>query len=108
MMARVYLRPRAEMDIDEQYLYLGRQSSDLAKRFIQQVELTATALLESPHLGTRYSSMHDRITDILVFKIRRFPNHLVFYRPVEDGIEVVRLLHCARDIESLFDSGGIQ
>jgi plasmid stabilization system protein ParE len=66
MMARVHFRPRAERDIDEAYLYLGRQSSDLAARFLQQIELTTAALAESPELGIRYSSVHDRITDILV------------------------------------------
>jgi len=64
-----------------------------------------TGLAETPQLGIRYDSLHDRITDILVFRIRRFLNHLILYRPVEDGIDVVRVLHSARDIERLFDSG---
>ena len=31
---------------------------------------------------------------------RSFPlgNHLIFYRPIDDGIELVRVLHGARDI----------
>ncbi|MBL8851798.1 MAG: type II toxin-antitoxin system RelE/ParE family toxin [Planctomycetaceae bacterium] len=107
-MAHVTFRPRAERDIDEVYLYLGKQSSDLAVKFLQQVEFTTAALAQSPDLGIRYCSVHDRITDIRVYRIRRFPNHLVFYRSVENGIEVLRLLHGARDIESLFDSGSIQ
>lgn len=30
--------------------------------------------------------------------VRRFPNYLVFYRPVPEGIEFVWLAHSARDI----------
>lgn len=32
--------------------------------------------------------------------LRSFPlgNYLIFYRPIEDGIAVVRVLHGARDI----------
>jgi toxin ParE1/3/4 len=29
-------------------------------------------------------------------------NYLIFYRPLADGIEIVRVLHGARDIDSLF------
>ena len=104
-MARAIFQPRAELDIDEQYLYLGRQSSELADRFIRQVELTAAALLDSPDAGIRWSSIHNRLTDLLVSKVKRFPNHLIFYRPCDEGIEVVRVLHRARNIEQLFDSG---
>lgn len=32
-----------------------------------------------------------------------FPKHLVFYRPLPDerGVEIVRVLHGARDLEAL-------
>lgn len=29
-------------------------------------------------------------------------NYLVFYRPLSDGIEIVRLLHSARDVTAEF------
>ena len=32
-----------------------------------------------------------------------FPKHLIFYRPIDHGIEVVRVLHGARDIEAVFE-----
>jgi len=28
---------------------------------------------------------------------------LIFYRPIEDGIEVIRVLHGAREIEQLLE-----
>jgi len=31
-----------------------------------------------------------------------FRNHLVFYRPTDEGVDIVRVLHGARDIEALF------
>jgi len=40
------------------------------------------------------------------FRIRGFENHFVFYRPHESGIEVVRVLHGARDLESILDGDG--
>jgi plasmid stabilization system protein ParE len=34
--------------------------------------------------------------------IHDFSKYLVFYRPTQSGIEVVRVLHASRDIETLF------
>jgi toxin ParE1/3/4 len=43
--------------------------------------------------------------DELVTNVRSFPvgNYLIFYRPVNQGIEVLRVLHGARDIPSIFE-----
>ena len=32
-------------------------------------------------------------------------NYVIFYRPIHDGIEVVRVLHGARDIPAVFRKG---
>jgi plasmid stabilization system protein ParE len=38
-----------------------------------------------------------------MWRVSGFPNHLIFYRPLEGGgIEVIRVLHAKRDIEALF------
>jgi len=36
--------------------------------------------------------------------VQGFEKHLVFYRPPKEGIEVVRVLHGARDLDLLFDA----
>ena len=41
-----------------------------------------------------------------MWRVAGFPNHLIFYRPIESGVEVIRVLHASRDIESLFGGGG--
>jgi len=53
-------------------------------------------LLDFPQSGTR--------RDELRRGLRTFPvgSYLVFYFIVEDGIEIVRVLHGRRDIESIF------
>ena len=33
--------------------------------------------------------------------LSRFPKYLVFYRPITDGIEVIRVLHGARDLDGI-------
>jgi len=53
-------------------------------------------LAASPNIG--------RHRDELLSGLRSFPtgNYLIFYIPLEDGIDVVRILNGARDIEALF------
>jgi len=36
--------------------------------------------------------------------LRSFPvgNYLIFYRPITDGVEVVRMLHGARELRRIF------
>jgi toxin ParE1/3/4 len=39
-----------------------------------------------------------------MLNLRSFPvgSYVIFYRPIEEGIEVIRVLHSARDIEDIF------
>jgi toxin ParE1/3/4 len=42
-----------------------------------------------------------------VWSIKGFENFLVFYRPVPGGVDIIRVLHGAQDIESLFSDGPV-
>jgi toxin ParE1/3/4 len=35
--------------------------------------------------------------------VRGFENYVIFYRTVEQGVEIVRVLHAARDIAAIFE-----
>ena len=37
-----------------------------------------------------------------MFRMKGVASHLIFYRPIKNGVEIVRVVHGARDIESLF------
>lgn len=54
-------------------------------------------LAENPKLG--------RIHENYIIGMRSFPhkNYLIFYFPIEDGIEIYRIFHGARDIDSLIE-----
>ena len=54
-----------------------------------------------PGLGTRYAPAEPAFGELRYFPISKFRNHVVFYRPTSDGIEVVRVLHGARDLGSI-------
>ncbi|WP_375513189.1 type II toxin-antitoxin system RelE/ParE family toxin [uncultured Nostoc sp.] len=33
-------------------------------------------------------------------------NYLIFYRPIDEGIEIARILHGSQDIETIFKNEG--
>ena len=45
-----------------------------------------------------------RARDELAASVRSFPfgRYVIFYAPIEDGIDVVRVPHSARDINAVF------
>lgn len=45
-----------------------------------------------------------RAREELAASLRSFPfgRYVIFYVPIEDGIDVVRVLHSARDIDAIF------
>ena len=98
------IRRRADRDIDEQLVYLGKQSHRVASRFLDAVEQTFQLLAESPDRGFLWD--HDTNIDrnIHVWPIRGFPNMLAFYRPIDQGVEIIRVLHGARDIATLMEN----
>jgi toxin ParE1/3/4 len=96
-------RPAAFLDLVQAGAYIGRDSLDAELRFYDAAERTFEQLLEAPRVGHPWIVRTVADTDLRVCPVRGFPNWLVFYRPTDAGIEVVRVLHGARDIDALSD-----
>ncbi len=94
----IHRRPQAVEAIIDQAAYIGQDSPAAAERFLDAVEVTFADLEKTPRLGRSYESEHPRLTDLRVWRVKGFPKYLIFYRPVPDGIEIIHLLHGARDI----------
>lgn len=87
----------ARSDLDEIWFYIAQDNVDAADRFIRAVVSRFPRLAAMPHLG--------RQREELATRLRSFPvgNYVIFYRPMENGIEIVRVLHGARDFPPLFE-----
>ena len=92
-------RPRARTDIAEIWDYIAEDSEARADAFIDRIEQKIHALANQPDMGrTRYE---------LEEGLRSFPvgRYVIFYLSNPGGIEIVRVLHGARDLIAIFDSG---
>ncbi len=101
---RVEKRPQATRDLLDIALYLAGESAseELAFRFLDAAEASFEQLAAMPEMGATREYNEETLHGLRMWRLSGFPNHLIFYRPLESGIEVVRVLHAKRDIESLF------
>ena len=103
-MKRPYvLAPAADRDADEHFLFIAKQNRDAAIRFFQALDASLERLAAMPELGQRQEFRRKELAGLRVWQVQGFENYLIFYRPVERGIEVLRVLHAARDIAAIFD-----
>jgi toxin ParE1/3/4 len=98
-MTIVVKRPLAELDLWEIWDYIADDSLDRADDFLDRVEEKLRSLARTPGMGRRREE--------LLPGLQSFPvgNYVVFYRAIEDGIDVIRILHGSRDIEEIFRQG---
>jgi toxin ParE1/3/4 len=105
MTLRVHVSPAADRDLDEQAGYLAREASlDTALRFYDAAAATFERIAGMPGMGERWVSAQPRLADLRVCRIEGFEKHLVFYQPTGDRIEIVRVLHGARDIDRALET----
>jgi toxin ParE1/3/4 len=94
--------PQAQRDLLELADSIAQDSLDAAERFFDAAEEAFHLLAGMPEMGTLCQFQNSEAAGVRVWSIRRFENYLVFYRPIEAGIDVVRVIHGARDIPVIF------
>jgi toxin ParE1/3/4 len=101
-MAQVILQPKARSDMNAIYDYIGIQnhSPAAAEHFFRDLDKRLAAYARQPRMGTLCEDLGD---DLRCFSFRK--NYVVIYRPLDDGIEVLRMFHTARDYQRLFLEG---
>ena len=75
--------------------YIAKDSPARAETFVQELEQTCLELADAPHAFALLS--HRENKDV---RRRVYGNYLIFYRVGVDRIDVIHILHGARDYES--------
>lgn len=100
-MGIVKRRPQVAIDLIEYAEYLSKDSLDTALRFLDAVESTFIFVAKNPEIGALCKFKSSQAKHVRFWAIKGFEKHLMFYQPLSDGIEVARVLHGARDLESI-------
>lgn len=108
MTSAVRLLPAADADIDQAALYIARDSIEHALRFYDSIDATLRLLSEHSERGSPQHFDHPRLQGIRRCIVIGFRNHLIFYRIEAEVIEIIRVLHGARDIPAILTDEPIQ
>jgi toxin ParE1/3/4 len=86
--------PQAEIDLTSIWDYIAADNMKAADALLVRIEELFDMLARTPLAG--------RARNELVVKLRSFPvgNYVIFYIPLPDGIEVVRVMHGRQDIDA--------
>jgi toxin ParE1/3/4 len=90
--------PEAERDIDAIADYIAADSIKAALRFYAAVRSDSSRLAEMPGLGARWFDSPAELVDLRGWLVTGFRNYILFYRVKADQIDVIRVVHGARDL----------
>jgi toxin ParE1/3/4 len=95
-MLKIVRTPAAVRDLAAITDYIAADNLTAALGFYDEIDRLLTMIAQYPEIG--------EAVDDLSPGLRRFTlgNYLVFYRRIGDAIELIRVLHGARDIDGLF------
>src|SRR4051812_31087981 len=103
-MSRKIRRTRqAGDDIIRAYLYVHDRSPSGAERLLAAIERSIRRLLDTRGVGRHWNSADPRLEGVRVTTVTPYRNYLIFFRAVSTGIEMLRVVHGAQDLQPLVD-----
>lgn len=92
-MSEVRIARRAERDIAKITDYLDEHAvAGTAERFVDELTLRQAAYARQPMMGDLREDLDEGLRSFLVLR-----NYVVIYQPIDDGIEILRIFHAARN-----------
>ena len=96
-MNQIRVAGKATADLDEIWLYIAQDNPDAADKYIRVIVARFPMLASMPLMGRERGELSPGL--------RSFPvsRHVIFYRPMDNGVEIARVLDGARDLPPLFE-----
>ena len=93
MPSNIKLRPKAESDLTNIYLYSAKEWGAVqADAYLQAIDDTFRQLNQHPKLGRDYGLVR---SNLRAYDIN---SHVIFYKKTQDGIVIIRILHSSMDV----------
>ncbi|MGH6913290.1 MAG: type II toxin-antitoxin system RelE/ParE family toxin [Geminicoccales bacterium] len=99
-MSRLRFSRRAQRDLDRIGDYIKKRNPAAAERWVDLIESKCRSLADQPRLGRSRVDVRQDLRSLAV------GSYIIFYHRIEDGIEIVRVLHGRRDIGALLSKRG--
>ena len=95
MKLRVRISGRARLDLGEAWDYIFANNLAAADEIIGRILAACQSFASTPDIGRLRVDIGEGIRGLPI------KNYLIFYRVFPDRVEILRILHGARDIQSL-------
>lgn len=95
-MKRRTLSREAERDLRDIREFITDRNPAAANRLIGHLELGMSLLVDNPAMGRERPDLAENLRSF------RVEEYIIYYYPVEYGIDVARIVHGSRDASRLF------
>lgn len=96
-MLNIRISEPARSDLEEIWQYIAENNPQAANTIISQLKSKFELIADQPNIGRERQEI---MLDLKSFPHKKF---IIFYFLTDAGIEIFRVLHSSRDIDSEFD-----
>ena len=91
--------PKAKQELEDIHDFIGveRRSQTAAEKLVRDIHKKADLYATQPEMGTARPDLGES------FRVFRHKSYIIVYRPIADGIEVLRVVDGRRDYRHLFE-----
>ena len=100
--SHVVFQREAQEDIDAIAHYIAGDNPEAAERFFVALDDLCELLTHTPDIGSMRIFQSPRLQGMRIMPLNKFEKYLVFYHLHGDDIEIIRVIHGARDYPSFF------
>ncbi len=86
---------RAERDLAEILAYLDERNQSAAEKLATAIDARCALLSQLPEMGRPRDELAPGLRSVVV------KPYVIFYRVTKEAVEVLRILHGARDVDSI-------
>ncbi|BAC89851.1 type II toxin-antitoxin system RelE/ParE family toxin [Gloeobacter violaceus] len=99
-MSRYILNVLAAQDLDEIADRFVAASVEAGERFFEEFDRKCLQLVTFPNSGRSYGTLRTGLRGLPLGE------YIIFYRVLDDGIEILRVVSGRRDLPTLFEESG--
>ena len=94
----VKISASAAEDLKDVWDYVAQHNENVAGKLIKEIKNKLLLLRNNPLVGRKQNQF---LVGLRSFVVK---SYFIFYLPLDDGIDVLRVMHGSRDIESIFEN----
>jgi len=83
--------------------YIADENEETAQHFLDACDATFRFLAHNRFIGSIRKFHQYELSEVRMWHVKGFEKYLIFYRPIEDGVRILHVLHSARDYNRLFE-----